>query len=124
MQQDDKTVGFAQYVMTEKEGLADVVVWGKWVNTLMYIAIKAGFEHLGLQVVRSAVRVDNKRVMKTYQRLGIRSTGRELTPVRTGGFLSAISMVGFQYFEMTREEFDLKSEELRQQSLEIELIGA
>lgn len=110
--------GFAQYV---REGPVawDIIVWGKWINTLIYASLKTGFDYLGIELVRSAVRVDNKRVIKAYEKFGIRKTGREMLMYRQGGLKGYLVTANMDYFEMTPEEFHAMEEHLRTQSFEV-----
>lgn len=117
---DGKPDGFVQYVKNEKDW--NIIVWGKWLNTLIYLGLKTAYDDLGCPNVTSAIKESNKRVRKAYQKFSIRRTGAEMTFFRPGGGKGYITAANLIYYEMTREEFEERRELLRSQSLEVTIM--
>ncbi len=118
LEHDGAPEGFVHYIRPPG-GHTDIIVWGRWIKTLMYAAMKVAFDQLGCDRVFAAVRQDNKRVIKIYRDYNIRKIGQEMTMYRPRGIFAGLTTAGFNYYEMTLEEFREKEEELRRQSVEI-----
>lgn len=114
---DGRPDGFVQYVKHEMDW--NIIVWGKWLNTLIYLGLKTAYDDLGCPKVTSAIRETNKRVCKAYEKFRIRRTGSEMTLYRPGGIFGYITSANLIYYEMTREEFEERREFLRSQSLDV-----
>lgn len=117
---DGRPDGFVQYLKREKDW--SIIVWGKWLNTLIYLGLKTAYDDLGCPNVTSAVRDTNKRVTKAYEKFRIRRTGSEMTLYRPGGIFGYIATANLIYYEMTREEFEERREFLRSQSLDVKIM--
>jgi hypothetical protein len=117
LERDGSPDGFVEYIHTQER--MDIIVWGKWIKTLMYVAMKVAFDQLGCAKVNSAVRTDNERVVRTYREYDIRKIGQEMFMYRQGSILGYLKTANFYYYEMTLEEFRAKEEQLRRQSLDV-----
>ncbi|HSP07716.1 MAG TPA: hypothetical protein VLR94_11100, partial [Acidobacteriota bacterium] len=70
----------------------------------------------------SAIRQNNKRVCKAYEKFRIRKTGQEMVCYQQGSFLGYIATANLIYYEMTREEFEERREWLRKNSFEVTIM--
>lgn len=117
---DGRPDGFVQYIKGETSW--NIIVWGKWLNTLIYLGLKTAYDDLGCPNVTSAIRQDNKRVLKAYQKFQIRRTGSEMVAYRKGSIFGFIAVANLIYYEMTREEFEERREFLASQSLPVTIL--
>lgn len=117
---DGRPDGFVQYIKNQFDW--NIIVWGKWLNTLIYLGLKTAYDDLGCPNVTSAIRQNNKRVCKAYDKFKIRKTGQEMVCYRQGSVLGYIATANLIYYEMTREEFEDRREFLRSQSLEVTIL--
>lgn len=117
---DGKPDGFVQYIKNQFDW--NIIVWGKWLNTLIYLGLKTAYDDLGCPNVTSAIRQNNKRVCRAYDKFKIRKTGQEMVCYRQGGILGYIATANLVYYEMTREEFEERREFLRSQSLDVTIL--
>lgn len=122
LERDNVIAGYSQFFIVEKG--CEIVVWGRWLKTLMFASLKVAFDDLGLEGIQSYVRRDNKRVMSAYTHFSGRAVRRELTAIRKGGLLGRIAMVGHVIYQMTCEEFWEKEHLFREQSMKVEIISS
>jgi hypothetical protein len=122
MERDNIMAGYGHFYMGA-ENDCDIIVWGRWLKTLMFAALKVAFDTLGVRAIHSAVRHDNKRVNSAYKHFEGRVIRREFMPFQKTGFLGPISMVGLLVYELTSEEFRAKEEQFRQQSMPVEILN-
>ncbi len=122
LERDNVIVGYSQFFIAEKG--CEIVVWGRWLKTLMFASLKVAFDVLGVDGIQSYVRRDNKRVMSAYTHFNGRAVRRELTAIRKGGLLGRIAMVGHVIYQMTCEEFREKEHLFREQSMKVEIISS
>lgn len=120
MERDGVVVGFSQFFMAERG--CEIIVWGRWLKTLMFASLKVAFDVFGLDGIQACVRTENKRVNNTYAYFSGREVTRELTAVWQPGMWGRIKMVGHITYHLTREEFREKEEMFRQQSMEFEIV--
>ena len=120
MERDGVVVGFSQFFMAERG--AEIIVWGRWLKTLMFASLKVAFDVFNLEGIQACVRTENKRVNSTYAYFSGREVKRELFAIRQSGMWGRIKMVGHITYHLSREEFREKEEMFRKQSMEIEII--
>jgi hypothetical protein len=121
MERDGVVVGFSQFFMAERG--CEIIVWGRWLKTLMFASLKVAFDVFGLDGIQACVRTENKRVNSTYAYFSGREVKRELFAIRQPGMWGRVKMVGHITYHLSREEFREKEEMFRQQSMEIEIIS-
>jgi hypothetical protein len=122
MERDNIMTGYAQFGLSRKDD-CDIIVWGRWLKTLMYASLKVAFDSLGVHAIHSAVRKDNKRVVSTYEYFSGRVISRELHQFRKReGIFRRIMMVGLLIYELTLEEFREKEEMFRSQAMPVEIL--
>jgi len=121
LERDGAVAGFSQFFMAEHG--CEIIVWGRWLKTLMFASLKVAFDVFGVEGIQSSVHTENKRVNSAYSFFSGREVKRELSAVRQGGLWGRIKMVGFITYQLTREEFREKEEMFRQQSMDIEIIS-
>lgn len=114
-----KPAGFIQYIKNENDWAT--IIWGKWLNTLIYLAFKIAYDDLGCPKLTFAIKETNKRIRKACEKFSLRRTGAELTFFRGGGkgYITSANLI---YYELTREEFDERRELLRSQSLDVTIM--
>lgn len=123
MERDNSMAGYGHYYM--HDDICDIVVWGRWLKTLMFASLKVAFDTLGVRAINSAVRHDNKRVINAYKHFDGRVIKRELLPFQQGqGIWSRITMVGLLIYELTNEEFRAKEEMFRKQSMPVQIMNS
>jgi hypothetical protein len=122
MERDNIMTGYAQFGLLTVDR-CDIIVWGRWLKTLMYASLKVAFDTLGVQAIHSAVRKDNKRVVSTYEYFSGRVISKELHPLQKRDFFRRITMVGLLIYELTLEEFREKEEMFRNQAMPVEIIN-
>jgi hypothetical protein len=121
MERDQVMAGYAQYGM--REDVCDIIVWGRWLKTLMYASLKVAFDTFGVRAIYSAVRADNKRVINAYEYFSGRVVTREMHAFQQKGLFGRITMIGLLIYELTLEEFREKEEMFRQQAMPVEIIN-
>jgi hypothetical protein len=121
MERDGVVVGFSQFFMVDRG--CEIIVWGRWLKTLMFASLKVAFDVFGLDGIQACVRTENKRVNSTYAYFSGREVKRELFAIRQSGMWGRIKMVGHITYHLSRDEFREKEEMFRQQSMEIEIIS-
>jgi RimJ/RimL family protein N-acetyltransferase len=121
MERDEVVSGFSQFFMAEHG--CEIIVWGRWLKTLMFASLKVAFDVFGVDAIQACVRTENKRVHSAYAYFSGREVKRELTAVRQKGLWGRITMVGHITYQLTREEFREKEEMFRKQSMEIEIVS-
>ena len=121
MERDGAVVGFSQFFMADRG--CEIIVWGRWLKTLMFASLKVAFDVFEVEAIQSNVRTENKRVNSAYSYFAGREVKRELLAFRKGGVLGKIVMVGHITYQMTRDEFHEKEDMFRQQSMEIEIVS-
>jgi RimJ/RimL family protein N-acetyltransferase len=121
MERDGTVVGFSQFFMAEHG--CEIIVWGRWLKTLMFASLKTAFDVFGVEGIQANVRTENKRVNSAYAYFSGREVKRELQAIQKGGIFGRIAMVGHITYQLTREEFREKEEMFRQQSMEIEIVS-
>lgn len=121
MERDGAAAGFSQFFMAERG--CEIIVWGRWLKTLMFASLKVAFDVFGVDGIQACVRTENKRVNSTYAYFSGREVTRELFAVRQGGMWGRIKMVGHITYHLSREEFREKEEMFRQQSMDIEIVS-
>lgn len=121
LERDGAIAGFSQFFMGERG--CEIIVWGRWLKTLMFASLRVAFDVFGVEGIQACVRTENKRVNNAYAYFSGREVKRELTAVRQGGMWGRIKMVGHITYQLTKEEFREKEEMFRQQSMEIEIIS-
>lgn len=109
-----ESAGFTQLVRSEESW--DIIVWGRWLNTLIYAGLAAAFDGVHLPAVVSEVRRDNARIIRAYQLFSIRKIGQATVPCRLGKF-DDFRITDFFYYEMTDEEYRERLPVLRKHSL-------
>ncbi len=121
MERDGSVAGFSQFFMAEHG--CEIIVWGRWLKTLMFASLKVAFDVFGVEGIQAGVRTENKRVNSAYAYFSGREVKRDLTAVRESGMWGRIKMVGYITYQLTREEFREKEEMFRQQSMDIEIVS-
>jgi hypothetical protein len=122
LERNSVMAGYSHYHMAENT--CEIIVWGRWLKTLMYASLKVAFDTLGVQSIHSTVRKDNKRVVSAYEYFSGRVIGRELLPFQQKGILGKISMVGVLIYQLTLEEFRAKEEMFCKQAMPVEIINS
>jgi RimJ/RimL family protein N-acetyltransferase len=121
LERDGSVAGFSQFFMAERG--CEIIVWGRWLKTLMFASLKVAFDVFGVEGIQACVRTENKRVNNAYAYFSGREVKRELTAIRQSGMWGKIKMVGHITYHLTREEFREKEEMFRQQAMEIEIVS-
>ena len=122
LERDASMAGYGHFYM--RDDICDIVVWGRWLKTLMFASLKVAFDILHVPAINSAVRHDNKRVINAYKHFDGRVIKRELAPFQQGeGIWKRITMVGLHIYELTSEEFRAKEEKFRAQSMPVQIIN-
>jgi hypothetical protein len=121
LERDGVITGFSQFFMSEHG--CEILVWGRWLKTLMFASLKVAFDVFGVLGIQACVRTENKRVNSTYAYFSGREVKRELTAVWEPGMFGRIKMVGHIIYHLSLEEFREKEEMFRQQSMDIEIVS-
>jgi hypothetical protein len=115
----DSVVGFIRLL---KKSEWEALVWGKWLNTLMYACCVVAFDRIRLPALTFAVRDDNKRMIHLCQKFEFRRTGQEFITYRPSLF-ATIRTTNLTHFGLTAEEFQKRSEQMRKYSLLLNFSG-
>ena len=94
----------------------EALIWGKWLNTLVYAGQVVSFRRLQLPKLVFAVRDDNKRAIHLYKKFEFRKVGQEFICYRNS-ILSPVKTTNLTHYEITAEEFESKEELIRKHSL-------
>jgi hypothetical protein len=112
-----KPEGFLAFSM--ESGFWHVNVWGAWLKTLVYAAGVAAFDHLQFPRLVFCVREVNRRMVTLCERYEFRLIGRNSVFV-TLQEPPYISIARVCYYDITMEEFRLRSEKMRKASLTLQ----
>src|SRR5262245_26128679 len=64
LEREGAVAGFSQFFMAERG--CEIIVWGRWLKTLMFASLKVAFDVFSVDGIQACVRTENKRVNSAY----------------------------------------------------------